>query len=193
MELPGRRKGAKPQLKSAAGFSSFYEEHAGDMLRFFMRRVGLPEVALDLTAETFAAAFIARSRFRGKSEEEAAGWLYAIARAQLAGYRRRGVSERQAIERLGIALPELSREDQDRIEEMIDAEGLGHLAQQGLAALAPGEREAIELRILEELPYGEVATQLGITQEAARARVSRGLRNLAASLPEIEATNEVKA
>ena len=40
------------------------------------------------------------------------------------------------------------------------------------------------MRIVDELPYPDVARRLEITEQAARARVSRGLASLAALLDE---------
>jgi DNA-directed RNA polymerase specialized sigma24 family protein len=37
-------------------FGRFYDRYVSSLLAFFQRRVGNPEVAADLTAETFAAA-----------------------------------------------------------------------------------------------------------------------------------------
>jgi RNA polymerase sigma factor (sigma-70 family) len=48
-----------------------------------------------------------------------------------------------------------------------------------LDELPDHEREAIELRVLRELPYEQVAEQLAIRPAAARLRVSRALRRLA--------------
>ncbi|HEY3774967.1 MAG TPA: sigma factor-like helix-turn-helix DNA-binding protein [Solirubrobacteraceae bacterium] len=42
----------------------------------------------------------------------------------------------------------------------------------------PQHRDALRLRVVEERPYPEVARVLGISEQAARARVSRGLRSL---------------
>jgi RNA polymerase sigma-70 factor (ECF subfamily) len=42
---------------------------------------------------------------------------------------------------------------------------------------------AIELRIVRELPYPEVAAELGVSEQTARARVSRGLRALRQAMP----------
>ena len=67
--------------------------HREPLLLFLARRTAYPEVALDLWAETFAQAAAGRRRFRGASEDEAAGWLYAIARRRLARYHRRERSE----------------------------------------------------------------------------------------------------
>jgi RNA polymerase sigma-70 factor (ECF subfamily) len=51
-----------------------------------------------------------------------------------------------------------------------------------LARLTTEQRQALQLRVVEERPYDEVARVLGITEATARARVSRGLRALAGGL-----------
>jgi RNA polymerase sigma-70 factor (ECF subfamily) len=51
---------------------------------------------------------------------------------------------------------------------------------EALATLPEHEREAIELRVVDELPYPDVAARLGVRPAAARLRVSRALRRLSA-------------
>ena len=53
--------------------------------------------------------------------------------------------------------------------------------------LPEGEREALELRVIDELPYPELAARLDIAPAAARLRVSRALRRLAHTVPQEEA------
>jgi RNA polymerase sigma-70 factor (ECF subfamily) len=63
--------------------------------------------------------------------------------------------------------------------------GLGQLREAlgvELARLSAERREALQLRIVEDRSYEEVATMLGVSPQAARARVSRGLRALAGAL-----------
>ena len=71
------------------------------MLAYFQRRTACPESAADLTAETFAAAFLARRRFRDTGAP-AAAWLFAIARRQLANLLRKRQIEDRARQKLGI-------------------------------------------------------------------------------------------
>ena len=47
-----------------------------------------------------------------------------------------------------------------------------------MRALPSEQREALELRVVQQLDYEEVAGALGCTQNAARLRVSRALRTL---------------
>jgi RNA polymerase sigma factor (sigma-70 family) len=165
-----------------AAFVDFYEAHARNVLVFFARRTFDVEAARDLTAETFAQAFEHRRRFRGRTDAEAAGWLYAIARHLLARYARRGAVSRRAVERLGIEVPAVTEDDLERI---VDLAGLSRLREQVAAAFAElplDQHEALRLRVIDERSYGEVAATLGVSEQTARARVSRALRRLADSL-----------
>jgi len=51
---------------------------------------------------------------------------------------------------------------------------------EALETLPEHEREAVELRVVDELPYPDVAARLGVRPAAARLRVSRALRRLSA-------------
>ena len=73
-------------------FGRFYDRYVRALLGFFQRRTGDPETAADLTAETFAAALVARRRYRPQSDT-AAAWLFGIAHHKLSDYRRRGRSK----------------------------------------------------------------------------------------------------
>ena len=152
------------------------------MLLFLTRRTLDGEVALDLTAETFAQAWRGWSGVREDSPEEMRAWLFTIARRQLAHFLRSGRAQRTAVRRLGIRTPSLHEDDLAGIE---DAAGLGAVRVElhvELARLTDEQREALQLRVVEEMPYEEVARRLGVSEQAARARVSRGLRTLQHSL-----------
>src|SRR5690349_15113197 len=99
-------------------FEAFYRDHAERLLVFLVRRVFDPEIALELTAEAFATAFARRHQFRGHTEEEAAAWLYQIARRLLGQHRRKGVVRQRAIERLEVSVPQFSVDDLERIEQL---------------------------------------------------------------------------
>jgi RNA polymerase sigma factor (sigma-70 family) len=165
-----------------AAFVDFYEARARDLLVFFARRTFDVEVARDLTAETFAQAFEHRRRFRGKTDAEAAGWLYGIARHQLSRYARRGAVSRKAVARLGIQVPAVSEDDLERIVELAELSQLRQQVAAAFAELPPDQHEALRLRVVDERDYGDVAAILGVSEQTARARVSRALRRLADSL-----------
>ena len=56
-------------LAGADAFADLYDRQSKAVLVFFARRIWDPEVAMDLTAETFARAFAGRGSFRGGSVE----------------------------------------------------------------------------------------------------------------------------
>jgi RNA polymerase sigma-70 factor (ECF subfamily) len=75
-----------------------------------MRRTGDAEAAADLTAETFAAAIVARRRFR-PGVAPAGAWLFTIAHRKLVDYQRRGFAEERARRRLAMERRPLAEED----------------------------------------------------------------------------------
>jgi RNA polymerase sigma-70 factor (ECF subfamily) len=163
-------------------FARVYDAYSKRIISFFVRRTYDAQLALDLTAETFAQAFSGRKRFRGTSEAELAAWLFAIADRQLIRYWRRGKAEQRAVRKLGVHVPQLADDEAARIIELAGMADLRALVADELARLPAPTREAIQLRVVEERDYAEVAAMLGTSEVAARARVSRGLIALAAAL-----------
>ncbi len=171
-----------------AGFSGLYREAAQDVLVFFARRTYDAEAAADLMAETFASAYLGRRRFRGSTGDEARAWLFGIARRRFAMYVRRGKAERRALRRLGLERPQLVEGEQARIEELAGLDAMRGSLTEHLSRLGPAQRAALELRVVRELSYPDVADRLGISEQAARARVSRALRALGSALDGVAAT-----
>ena len=173
-------------LGKRADVPELYRRHADDLLVFLVRRTADVEIALDLWAEAFAIAIEGAGRYRGKSDAEAAGWLWGIARNQLALYYRRGRAERAAMNRLGLERPEVDAAVEEEITRRAELETIRRELATALAALPDETRAAVEMRVVEELPYATVASRLGISEPAARARVSRGLQALGAALDHLE-------
>ena len=159
---------------SAAAFADFYEHFERTMLRFFLHATSRPELAADLTAETFARALESVASYdpsRGRAHQ----WLFGIARNVLAESYRRGRVDDAARVRLG--LPALVLDDHSA--QTIARLSAGRdKASRALAGLPVGQREAIEARVLEERDYGEIASELDCSEALVRQRVSRGLRAL---------------
>jgi RNA polymerase sigma factor (sigma-70 family) len=161
----------------AEGVLALYDRLARDLLGFFARRTRDPHVALDLLSETFLAAFEHRDQCRAGTEREAAAWLYRIAANQLAAHYRRGAIERRATERLAATLRAPTAEEVSAIERLADSDD-GDVLSAALADLSDDQRAAVQARVLDERSYAAVSRELGVSQQVARARVSRGLRAL---------------
>lgn len=173
-----------------AQFSTMYAREFDALVVFLARRTLDPTVAADLAAETFAIAYRAWSRLEGRSEEEVRAWLFTVGRRQVSRWLRRGRAEQRALARLGIRVPTLYEDDIAAIEERADLAALRDHVRARLDGLKAEQRDAVRLRVLEGRSYAETASVLGISEQTARARVSRGLRALragiAAQLPDRE-------
>ncbi|HEX3693199.1 MAG TPA: RNA polymerase sigma factor [Solirubrobacteraceae bacterium] len=163
-------------------FTRLYRRHAQSLLLYFQRRVHDPELARDLLAESFEAAIAGGPGFRGETEEELSGWLWTIARNTLAEHGRRALGERRRMRRLGPGRGALSDREIERVEELAGIADLREAVVRRLAELPHDQREAVRLRVLDEVSYREIAASMKISEETARARVSRGLRTLGGAL-----------
>ncbi|MFZ1993068.1 MAG: RNA polymerase sigma factor [Solirubrobacteraceae bacterium] len=157
--------------QDAAAFRALYNRYTEQINGYHLRRCRDEQAALDLTAETFAQAWCARRTFRDEAGGRAGPWLYGIARNVLLQSVRRERLEDGARQRLGMfehtdhppAAPEQSW--LNGVDELLDE-------------LPADQRSALELRVLDDLPYEGVASRLSITPETARMRVHRALRAL---------------
>jgi RNA polymerase sigma-70 factor (ECF subfamily) len=166
----------------ADDISRLYRRHARALVTFFARRTYDSQIAVELTAETFATAVADRASFRGSGDDVATAWLFGIARHQLSGWFRHARVEREALGRLGVQAPGLSDGEIERIDELAGMAQLRADVAASLDELSEEHRAALRSRIVEERGYEEVAAQLGVSEQVARARVSRGVRALKAKV-----------
>ena len=159
--------------REPGSFAVFYRRHVEDLVAFFMRRTRNAELAADLTAETFAAALIARARF-DRDRGSASAWLFGIALHKLARVERREAAERRARRRLGMERIELTDADIERIEALGSDVRVDVL----LERLSPQQRDAIWAHVIDERPYDEIARGQGTSEAVVRKRVSRGLATI---------------
>ena len=163
-------------------FGIFYRRRVDAVLAFFLRRTGDRELAADLTAETFAAALSALSRY-SPQRSPALAWLFTIAHHKLIDSIRRGQVEDRARRRLGIEPLVFSDEDIERVEQRAAAAD-GGAALLELERLSAEQRGAIEGRVLQEAEYTELARRLRCSESVVRKRVSRGLAELRTRMKE---------
>jgi RNA polymerase sigma factor (sigma-70 family) len=159
-------------------FGRFYRRHSRAVLAYLLHRTREPERALDLTAEVFAAALLASSRYK-PGPTPARGWLFGIANHKLADSLRKRRIEDRARRRLGVPLLEFADAELERVEELADLELGGRPLEGFVEDLSDAERDAVLAHVVRERTYLEVADQLGISEAAARKRVSRGLARVA--------------
>ena len=156
----------------AAAFRELYVRYAARIYGYHLRRSQDPHAAHDLTAETFAQAWLSRTRFRDEARGSAGPWLFGIARHVLLVSVRQRRLERGASDRLGVLDAGGREVPAEPDEAWLD--GLD----EALAHLPAAQQDAIRLRIVDDLGYDEAAERLETTPQAVRARVARGLSSL---------------
>jgi len=158
-----------------AAFEEFYRRWLPAVTSYHLRRVRVPEIAFDLTAETFAAVVVSCRDF-DPQRGPAAAWLFSIADHKLVDSLRRGRVEARAREELGHQPLVIEDEDLDRVEEL--ALGGSQRLRSLLATLPDAQRAAVVARVLDESSYREIAVELQCSQAVVRQRVHRGLSRL---------------
>jgi RNA polymerase sigma-70 factor (ECF subfamily) len=156
----------------AGAFRELYDRYAERVLGYHLRRCRDEDAAHELTAETFAQAWLVRARFRDECGGSAGPWLFGIARNVLFTSVRRRRVEEAARARLGLLVGPAPEPDDTWLEGLDEA----------LDELPESQREAIRLRVIDDLAYDDVARELGTTPAAARVRVHRGLSVLRSRL-----------
>ncbi|RTL06303.1 MAG: RNA polymerase sigma factor [Acidimicrobiia bacterium] len=159
-------------------FAQFYDEEAGQLLGWFKHRTAAADVAADLCAETFAVVLKTLDRYEAGNGPAPQAWLYGIARNQFRHWLRRQRVQDRARQQLGIYLQLPQADDLDLVELRADLERAAGPLDGALAALSEPTRAAVLLRVVDELPYADVAARLECSEGAARVRVSRGLAQL---------------
>ena len=155
-------------------FALIYDRYAAQLYRYAYRRVGR-QVAEDVVAETFLAAFRARKRY-DTSRPDARPWLFAIVTKELARHHR---CERARYRALARTWPE-------PVEDLLADRGAGSVSaaaargalSAALAALPARDRDVLLLVAWGELRYEEVAQALSIPVGTVRSRLNRARRRL---------------
>jgi RNA polymerase sigma factor (sigma-70 family) len=161
----------------ADAFTAFYRRHAAAVLAYLAYRTRHAEDAVELTAETFAAAFEASGRYR-PGHVPARGWLFGIANHKLLDHRRRRGREQRALRRLGIDRIAVEDEQLEQVADLVDAQRAGPQLELFLRGLPERQREAVLARVVHDRDYSEVAAAAGTSDVGARKLVSRGLERI---------------
>jgi RNA polymerase sigma factor (sigma-70 family) len=150
-------------------FAVLFDRHAPHIYRYLARRAG-PQVADDLVAETFLAAFARRDRY-DLSYSDARPWLYGIA-TNLAGQHRRDEARQFRIRQAAVADPEVPGHA-GRVAADVTAQAMRTLLGRALATLPAGDRNVLLLIAWEQLTYQEVSRALAIPVGTVRSRLHR--------------------
>jgi len=168
----------RQSLRQPERFAVLYDRHATVLHRYAGRRVG-DQVADDLVAATFLAAFRARQRY-DLATADARPWLFGILTKEIARRHRTETARLRALERAWSDRPADGVADQVAADVTAQA-ARGSLAS-ALARLSPAERGVLLLIAWGDLSYDEAAKALNIPVGTVRSRLNRARRKLRQAL-----------
>jgi RNA polymerase sigma factor (sigma-70 family) len=142
--------------------------------RFVRRCASSREDAEDLTQEVFLAAARELAQARSSEESPTLAWLYTVARRRLVDGLRRGSREPITVSSV---IPAVS-------DERVYGPSVVQALLDGLRQLESDQRLVVALKLFEGRPFAEIALMVGASEEACRARFSRGLATLRSYLAE---------
>jgi RNA polymerase sigma-70 factor (ECF subfamily) len=153
-------------------FESLFRQYQRDVYRWIVRIVRDSAAAEDLTVETFWRMYRARARFSPGGN--GAAWLRRIATNAALDHLRHA--------KLQVPLPEDLPAD-TAPDSALQRE-TRHAIQRAVAQLSPRLRVVVQLGLVEEEPYDEIADALGISLNAVKIRMFRAVRLLRKKLLE---------
>jgi RNA polymerase sigma-70 factor (ECF subfamily) len=153
-----------------------YDRHVARLVAALARLGGDPELAFDLAQETFARALERGHRVRLPPEGSAWPWLCSVGKNLLRDSKRRDRVDLSARRRLGIAAVPYDEHAVDELIARVDADELRKALGLALDELPSDQRGAVVGRVALDAGYDDLAEAFGPTEQALRARVSRGLR-----------------
>lgn len=148
-------------------FETLFRQHQAQVFGWILRIVRNRATAEDLTIEAFWRLYRARARVDAS-------------RGSCAGYLRR-IATNVALDYLRAAHPhaELSEDPPDRPRmTVVDQSELRSAILSAIQQLSPRVKAAVLLALVEEEPYESIADALGISVNAVKVRVFRGVRIL---------------
>jgi len=146
-------------------FEVLYREHVGRVYGLCLRMTGLPEMAEDLTQDTFVNAWKSLPGYEGRSRFST--WLHRIAVNAVLAQRRRpqGRNEVSMTDETGEQM-DFAMEDAMDDATPIDLE-------RAIAALPPGARDIVVLHGIYGYSHDEAAGMLGLAVGTCKAQLHR--------------------
>ena len=182
-----KERSQEQQLVSAArggdldAFEALVRLYEKRVFALTLRMCGNPEDAAEAAQETFLAAWQGLAFFRGDASFST--WLYRLASNVCIDFlrkqkRRRGLDGVSLDEEQGTAAALQVPDSRFTPEGELERKQLRQAVQRGLEKLSQEHRQALILRELEGLSYGEIARVLGVEEGTVKSRIARARLDL---------------
>jgi RNA polymerase sigma-70 factor (ECF subfamily) len=154
-----------------------YERYNRMLFGYFFKLTRNQELCEDLVNDVFLKILHSRNKYRGDGIFKV--WMFRIARSIfIDNYNR---NKRQMVKE-SIYKNSVNDEAEEDSHLLLERKENKELVHEALLKLSRKEREVIILSKLDELKYKEVAEILGCSEEAAKVRTFRALKNLKITL-----------
>ena len=170
----------RAQAGDAEAFGELYDRYVEMVHRYVALRVGSPQLAEDLTSETFLRALRRIGTFRWQGRDVGA-WFVTIARNLVADHYK---SSRYRLELTTDALTPSDTPVQDGPEGEVIAALQSEQLLEAVRRLGPEQQECIALRFLQGLSVAETAAVMGRGDGAVKALQYRAVKSLGRLLPD---------
>jgi RNA polymerase sigma-70 factor (ECF subfamily) len=165
-------------IRARAGDRSAFDElvraTTADTYTLAFRLVGNEEDARDVVQETYLRAYKGIGKFRGDAQFST--WLYRITANCAATHMSKGTKHRHDV--LDDADPVVDLRPASDPQLQSDATELRARLSVALEALPAKLRQVVVLRDIYDLPHEAIATELGISETAAKVRLHRARKKL---------------
>jgi RNA polymerase sigma-70 factor (ECF subfamily) len=152
-------------------FESVYRDHAQAVYRFCLAQLGDQPAAEDCAAEAFAAAFAAYERTQ-PTPGLVRSWLFRIARNTTVNWVRRERVRQHLVDRVRNHI-----DDQD-VESVVALRAVLHAVLAAIGRLPKRDRILVGLRAAAGLSYPEIASVMGMKENAARMATARAFARI---------------
>ena len=163
------------QSGDADAFGQIFDELSDNIYKFLAFRVRDPEVAKDLTSQTFLEAWQSLKRYN--TERSFKTWIFSIARYKLIDHYR-AFKPKISLDAV-MNLP-----DNTDIEAETEIRDENDIILGGLDKLPEMYQTVLKLKLVEELEYSEISDITGKTENNLRVIFKRGLDKLREVLDE---------
>lgn len=160
-------------------FARLYDRYVTAIYRFVVLKLPSREIAEDLTSETFLRAW--RYIQESTTVENPRAFLYKIARNLVADYYRKqeGIPDTVTFSSQDTSSSiEGSLDVASSAQRVMEARADVALILQHLARLKPDYQDVLTLRLIDDLPFSDIAVILGKNSGAVRVLYHRALKAL---------------
>jgi len=162
----------------ARAFETLYQRHRGPLFRFLLGQLRDRPLAEEIYQDVWQRVIAARSGWR--PEAAFSTWLYRIAHNRLNDHWRAQRHRPPAPADADLRTAALA--DPDDPESLAGDEQIRQRLQQALDELPQEQREAVLLRLQQELSLEEIGTITGVGRETVKSRLRYALDKLRARL-----------